>query len=236
MAGATAASSRGGPVTGPPVGYDRRSGMVVAAHQPPRARYALALRDSPMFPVECLYSARHTPAMSKKQVTTRCQSVRKETESGIITLEVFLISGPMRAKFVKKNQTISRTILIRGKQTLQQLHEAIFDAFDREEEHMYEFQLGGKGPMDPKAKRYGPPVHGSLFSGEEPGEDASKTSIGALGLKVGATFGYWFDFGDDWWHQVNVVAMDDAVPPGKYPMVAKRVGQSPPQYADLEEP
>lgn len=30
----------------------------------------------------------------------------------------------------------------------------IFDAFDREEEHMYEFQPAGKGPMDPKARRY----------------------------------------------------------------------------------
>ena len=160
--------------------------------------------------------------------------MKKTTESGIATLEVLIISGPMSAKFIKKNRTISRTILIRGEQTLQELHEAIFDAFDREEEHMYEFQLGGKGPMDPKARKYGPPVPISQ-SEEKPGEDASKTTIGALGLKVGATFGYWFDFGDDWWHQINVVATDDKVLPGKYPKVAKRVGQSPPQYADLEE-
>jgi len=158
--------------------------------------------------------------------------MKKTTESGIVTLEVLIISGPMSAKFVKKNRTISRTILIRGEQTLQELHEAIFDAFDREEEHLYEFQLGGKGPMDPKSRKYGPPVPISLFSEEEPGEDASKTTIGALGLKVGNTFGYWFDFGDDWWHQINVVATDDKIPPGKYPKVAKRVGQSPPQYAD----
>jgi Plasmid pRiA4b ORF-3-like protein len=47
--------------------------------------------------------------------------------------------------------------------------------------------------------------------------------------------GYWFDFGDDWWHQINVAAIDDKVPRGKYPKVVKRVGKSPPQYLDEEE-
>jgi hypothetical protein len=90
---------------------------------------------------------------------------------------------------------ICRRILIRSDQTLQELHRAIFVAFDREEEHMYEFQVGGKGPRDSKAGR--------------------------------------FDFGDDWWHQINVAGIDDRVRPGKYPKVTKRVGASPPQYANL---
>ena len=149
----------------------------------------------------------------------------------LFTLEVFIISGPMSARFVKKNKTISRTIQIFGEQTLQELHEAIFDAFNLEEEHLYEFQIGGKGPMDPEARKYGPPLPMGPFS-EKPTDVASKTAIGALGLKVGNTFGYWFDFGDDWWHQINVVAIDDKVPQGKYPKVAKRVGRSPPQYAE----
>ena len=158
--------------------------------------------------------------------------MKKTTESGIVTLEVFIISGPMSAKFVKKNKTVSRTILIRGEQTLQELHEAIFDAFDREEEHMYEFQVGGKGPMDPKARKYGPPASASPFCEEERGEDAARTAIGSLGLKIGDTFGYWFDFGDDWWHQINVTAIESTVPPGLYPRVVKRVEQSPPHYPD----
>jgi hypothetical protein len=41
-------------------------------------------------------------------------------------------------------------------------------------------------------------------------------------------FGYWFDFGDDWWHQINVVAVEEKVPKGKCPKVTKRVGKSPP--------
>ena len=54
-------------------------------------------------------------------------------------------------------------------------------------------------------------------------------------MKVGQSFGYWFDFGDDWWHQINVLEIDDTVPEGKYPKVTKRVGKSPPQYMDEEE-
>jgi hypothetical protein len=73
-------------------------------------------------------------------------------------LEVSLISGPLTRKFTKRNPVVSRTVEIRGDQTLEDLHRAIFKAFDREEEHMYEFQIGGKGPQDPNAKRYTLPV------------------------------------------------------------------------------
>lgn len=72
----------------------------------------------------------------------------------LYTLEVFIISGPMTEEFLKNNSVISRTIEIQGIHTLKDLHLAIFDAFDREDEHMYEFQIGGKGPNDPKADRY----------------------------------------------------------------------------------
>jgi hypothetical protein len=65
----------------------------------------------------------------------------------IYTLEVFIISGPVDAKFVKKNPVLSRTIIIRGDQTLAQLHKIIFKAFDRFDEHLYEFQVGGKSPQ-----------------------------------------------------------------------------------------
>ncbi|MCX5677188.1 MAG: hypothetical protein NTX87_19550 [Planctomycetota bacterium] len=51
---------------------------------------------------------------------------------------------------------------------------------------------------------------------------------------MGDAFGYWFDFGDDWWHQINVVAIADEALRGKYPKVTKRVGASPPQYVDLD--
>ena len=99
--------------------------------------------------------------------------------------------------------------------TLEDLHHALFDDFDRSDEHMYEFQLG-KGPMDPKAPRYVLPDAFEVALGEQnpPAGRVDRTSIDLLGLKVSRSFGYWFDFGDDWWHQINVEAIEDEAPGG----------------------
>ena len=113
------------------------------------------------------------------------------------------------------------------------LHNAIFSAFDREDHHMYEFQIGGKGPMDPKARRY--TLHVDDDDKNPPAGDVERTTIGSLGLKVDDAFGYWFDFGDDWWHQINVVAIEETAGRGKFPKVVKRLGESPPQYVDWDE-
>jgi hypothetical protein len=150
----------------------------------------------------------------------------------LFTLDVFIVSGPVTKAFARENKVVSRTIQICGDQTLAELHQAIFKAFDREEEHMYEFQVGGKGPMDPKSRRYGSSMVRGTSADEEPVADAAQTTVGSVGLKVGDVFGYWFDFGDDWWHQINVKAIEDSAPRGRYPRVTKRVGRSPPQYPD----
>jgi hypothetical protein len=122
---------------------------------------------------------------------------------------------------------------MRGEQTLEDLHHAIFDAYGRWEEHMYEFQFG-KGPMDPKAPKYVLPNAFEMDVGDEkrPAGRVDQTTLDSLGLEVGRSFGYWFDFGDDWWHQIDVTAIEEMVPTGKYPKVTKKVGKSPPQYPD----
>jgi hypothetical protein len=66
---------------------------------------------------------------------------------------------------------------------------------------------------------------------KQPG-DARTTKLDALGLKPVRVFGYWFDFGDDWFHQVQVERIEQAIPTVTYPRVIKRVGKSPPQYLD----
>ena len=99
-------------------------------------------------------------------------------------LDVFIISGLIAAEFARRNKVISRTIQICGEQKLEDLHRAIFAAFDREEDHMYEFQIGGKRAMDPKARRYGlPPAMGGSSSDRMPSGDVTRTSVGSLGLK-----------------------------------------------------
>ena len=171
--------------------------------------------------------------MNAKRLEKKASGEPKRPSVRRYTLDVFIIGGPVTEKFLKRNPEISRTIQIRGDQTLEDLHDAIFDAFDRFDEHMYEFQLG-KGPNDPKGKRYVLPI---AFDPHEPNVagNTAETTIESIGLKVKQAFGYWFDFGDDWWHQIKVAAIDDKVPTGKYPKVVKRVGKSPPQYADAED-
>lgn len=170
-----------------------------------------------------------------KPTTAVAPATGRRPPGRIYTIDVFLLSGPITKQFARKNRTVSRTIQIRGDQTLEQLHECIFTAFDRDDPHMYEFQMG-KGPMDPDGPRYvmretaddgdfGPPIAGLV--------DA--TTIDAMGLEVGRRFGYWFDFGDDWHHQLDVVAIDAGPGEGDYPRVVKRVGASPPQYLDWDE-
>jgi hypothetical protein len=152
-----------------------------------------------------------------------------EALRSLYVLEVTLIDGPATEAFLKKNPQIIRTIEIRGDQTLADLHRIIFTAFDREEEHLYEFQLKGEGPNDPNADRYG---LGTARS-EDLAGDVAKTQIGALGLVAEEAFGYWFDFGDDWWHQVGVLDITTPQPKLKYPRITNRVGASPPQHAEF---
>lgn len=150
----------------------------------------------------------------------------------LYTLEVFLISGPITGKCTKKNPVVSRTIQIRSDQTLEYLHHAIFEAYDRFDAHMYEFQFG-KRPME--GPRYVLPE--AFENGDEDPTAGlvNETTLESLGLKEGRSFGYWFDFGDDWWHQINVEAVEPNVPEGKYPKITKRVGKSPPQYLNEDE-
>ncbi len=145
--------------------------------------------------------------------------------ANLYVVSVFVMGGPISEKFA--NKQISRVIEIRGDQTLEQLHQAIFKAYDREEAHLYEFQFG-KHPYDPNGPNYGIPDSPKKKNGYG---DARTTKLDDLGLKPERVFGYWFDFGDDWFHQVQVDRIEEAIPTVTYPRVIKRVGKSPPQYA-----
>jgi hypothetical protein len=156
----------------------------------------------------------------------RATTAASAPPADLYVLSVYLQSGPISEKF--PSRVVNRVIEIRGDQTLEQLHQAIFDAHDRREQHPYEFQLG-KRPFDPKGPNYGLPDP-SPKKGRR--GDARTTKLDDLGLEPGRVFGYWFDFGDDWYHQVQVERVEKAIPTVTYPRVIKRVGKSPPQYRE----
>ncbi len=151
------------------------------------------------------------------------------TPVSLYVISVFLKGGPITEKFAKKET--SRVIEIRGDQTLEQLHHAIFQAYDRWDEHLYEFQLG-KRPHDPGGPNYGVPDSSQR---KKNFGDAGTKKLDELELTQHRVFGYWFDFGDDWYHQCQVERIEQAIPTVTYPRVTKRVGKSPPQYDDEDE-
>jgi hypothetical protein len=153
----------------------------------------------------------------------------------IFRFEVRLLSGPVTQSFIDRNPELpSRVIDIRGSQTLEDLHDAIYMAFDRDDEHMYEFQFGGRKPMDRKAVRY---TRTPYDMDDDPEKESAETVvIAGLNLKKRSRFFYWFDFGDDWWHEVRLLAVNAPEKGGEcYPRIVESKGDSPPQYADWEE-
>jgi hypothetical protein len=147
----------------------------------------------------------------------------------LFRFRVGLLSGPVTGEFLRQNpEAPSRLIDIRGSQTLEDLHDAIFKAFDRYDEHFYEFQFGGRKPADRNCTCYG--IAG--YEDMPDVRDAASTSIASLSLRKRQSFYYWFDFGDDWWHTITLEAVDpEPIGEGPYPRIVARTGASPPQYA-----
>jgi len=141
---------------------------------------------------------------------------------------------------LKNRKSIWRRIATRSNQTLEQLHWAIYDAFDRDDEHLYSFYFPRPGARGREIFRnsdeYTHPAvveDPSLF-GSDAG-NAAKTKLGTLSLQVGQTFLYLFDFGDEWWHEIKVASVDGPVEKGKYPRIVERRGDSPPHYPDIDD-
>jgi len=66
----------------------------------------------------------------------------KSKLSKLYTLKVNLFLVPITEEY--GGCEISRTILIKGNQTLHTLHNAIFDAYERFDSHLYAFYVGKK--------------------------------------------------------------------------------------------
>jgi len=141
---------------------------------------------------------------------------------------------------LKYAKSISRVVALLGDHTLDDLHEIIYAAFDRYDEHLYSFYFPKQrvGRKDPPPKEFTSP-----HMLEDPGQfgideelfDASKTRLDSLGLKIGDTFEYLFDFGDKWMHELKVKSIGPVEQEQQYPAVIEKKGDSPPQYPDCDE-
>ena len=140
-------------------------------------------------------------------------------------------------------KSIWRRIAIRGNQTLDDLHEMIYRAFDRFDEHLYSLYFPCR-PVKSRstswirdAKEYSHPLlcedEGPFCN--KPLQNAAEATFNSLELRPKQVFYYLFDFGDEWWHEITVEQIDAAAEKGKYPRVLETRGASPPQYPDVED-
>ena len=144
---------------------------------------------------------------------------------------------------LKGEKSIWRTLVLRGDHTLHDLHETIYEAFDRYDEHSYSFYFPREATRrekpDFEPKQYSSPImlkEADPFSERKP-SNAAKTKLDSLHLKVGQTFEYLFDFGDNWSHEIKVTAIEpvDANTKNKLHMISERHGESPEQYPSEED-
>jgi hypothetical protein len=125
---------------------------------------------------------------------------------------------------------IWREIELASNQTLADLGEAIPDAFDFDDPHLWAFFLSGK-PWDERTE-YALDPEPNLLGGRRP-KSADRLPIRET---PGKEFLYIFDFGDEWHFGVKLTRTSDRLEPGaRYPRIVARHGESPPQYPDLED-
>jgi hypothetical protein len=116
---------------------------------------------------------------------------------------------------------VSRTIELRSKQTLDNLHFAIQNAFRWDSDHLYTFYMSGE-----EDNRY---AFACPYEEDRP-PWTDKAIIGELGLVKGHSFAYLFDYGDNHVFTIRFVDVRPQAGPGKYPRVVEKQGEAPEQY------
>ncbi len=128
---------------------------------------------------------------------------------------------------------IYRRIEVHADNTWEEFHDAIFVAFDRFDEHLFAFYLTGKATKS-WHRRIGAPSIESPTGLDDYSEaaDAATTLIRQAGLHAKMKLYYLFDFGDSWWHEVTLERIEErpGADPATFPCIAKKAGESPPQY------
>lgn len=95
-----------------------------------------------------------------------------------------------------------RRVAVAEDLTLAQLHRVIQRAFGWQDCHLHEFEIAGH--------RFGRPDFGGGFPDSAPRVvDERKVVLGDI-LGARRSFRYWYDFGDDWWHDVVVEGREPA--------------------------
>ncbi len=139
---------------------------------------------------------------------------------------------------LKRRRSIWRSVVLRGDQTLDDLHEVIFSAFDRGDFHLYCFYFpNAAARRAPLGKRHMSYISPEAFepSTYDNRESADSATLDELHFRTGQTFEYLFDFGDEWWHEITVEEIGPSESGATYPRIVAQRGDSPPQYPEVDD-
>ena len=114
-----------------------------------------------------------------------------------------------------------RVIQCRGSHTFDDLHSAIQNAFDFDNDHLYAFFMDGK--------KWSRRSLNSPYSEEPPFAD--EINIASSGLRVKQKILYLFDFGDEWLFDVTLASIKESETILLRPMIKESVGKAPEQYS-----
>ena len=139
----------------------------------------------------------------------------------------------LRVKLPQIQSECVRVIEIKSTATFLELHEAIQDAVDFDNDHLFEFFIG-RHPGN-RAYTIGGEPNWDTFSPVRTYRNVRISSVWPF--PTGMKLYYLFDFGDNWLFQINKTRhKDKLIQPGiVYPRVIEARGKNPEQYPDWEE-
>lgn len=137
---------------------------------------------------------------------------------------------------------LHRVLEVKGNANFYELHQAIFDAFDREDdEHLWKFCISrtkcdSLGKLWDCSETIELPADPLWDDKELRAEDAiihePDMTLDELNLKEKDYLYYWFDFGDDWVHRILIEKINKCDDNTPIVQLIKKVGESPKQYGD----
>ncbi|MDQ4104833.1 MAG: plasmid pRiA4b ORF-3 family protein [Actinomycetota bacterium] len=107
-----------------------------------------------------------------------------------------------------------RRLQIPSGTNLAELHHIIQAAMGWDDCHLHQFEVNGRYYADPEHML------------EVTGDEARGT---LAGMNVGDRFAYWYDFGDEWWHDIEVESVDQTQPGLMYPRCVTGSRACPPE-------
>ncbi|MBS4023289.1 MAG: plasmid pRiA4b ORF-3 family protein [Dethiobacter sp.] len=137
------------------------------------------------------------------------------------------VSEVVRGNYVFKvslGRSVWRKILLSFRHTLEDLHKAVQDAFNFDDDHLYSFFMD--------AKKYSKHAYHSPMTDESP--FVHEVTIGELGLYEGQRIMYLFDYGDSWQFEIQLLKIFKDENP-ENPKVIEEKGEAPSQYRYYDE-